>query len=274
MRSINPIISIHPPNIANAMKTKSRSFRQFALAPLAALCLSAGLSTAAAQSSIGVNYGTIGFNTLAPTDSAGAAPFAQTHYNNVSVAPTSLVLNDNTGAASTVALTTTGADSFSVITTPVAGPDETLNNTRANSSATSWSFSLTGITYASYSIVVYDLQFGAGAELGIDVGGLNYYTSSPDYTAAGYLDDNAATPYTYTQGTSTNSAAPTALGDYVVFTNLSGSSQTVTLTGFGGGERIGGFQIVQTVPEPSTWAMLGLGVAGLGFTLRRRATRV
>ncbi|MDQ6655387.1 MAG: PEP-CTERM sorting domain-containing protein [Verrucomicrobiota bacterium] len=225
--------------------------------------------------SIGVNFGGISNGTLGPSDIAGVLPYAQANYNNVSAVATGLTLNDNTGTATTTTLTTTGANSFSIFTAnPVAGPDEILNNSRANSTGTSWSFTLSGIPYASYLLIVYDLQFATGAVVGINAAGITYYTSSPTYNSAGYIDGNPATPFTYTQGTSTDPLAPTPLSDYVLFNNLSGSSVTVTITGGANATRMSGFQVVQIVPEPSAWAMLMLGGAGLLAALRRPGRRV
>ena len=155
----------------------------------------------------------------------------------------------------------------------MSGPDEILNNTRAAGVGTTWSFTVSNIPYDNYSFVVYDLDLTLGVVKGIGLGGLTFYTSSPAYNSVGYIDGDPNTPFTYTQGTSTLSTAPTPLSDYVLFTGLSGSTQTVTITGSGSNLRIGGFQIVQTVPEPSTWAMVGLGGAGLLCLARRRRTR-
>ena len=42
----------------------------------------------------------------------------------------------------------------------------------------------------------------------------------------------------------------------------------------GGGTRLDAVNGASVVPEPSTWALLGVGVVGLSLTLRRRAARV
>ncbi len=229
-----------------------------------------GLPRSSYGSSIGVNFGATSFGTLTSSDVAGLPAFAQANYNNVSAAATGLSLVDDAGLATGVTLTTTGANSFSVFTgNPVSGPDEILYNTRANSTGTSWSFTLSGITYANYAIIVYDLQFATGAVIGVGIGGTTYYSSSPAYNGPGYIDNNAATPFTYTQATSIDPLNPTPLSDYVLFTGLSGSSVTVNITGGANATRISGFQIVQIVPEPSTWAMLSLGGIAMLVGVRR-----
>src|SRR4051794_19992506 len=169
--------------------------------------------------SIGVNFGGVTNGTLAPGDVAGVSPYAQANYNNVSAAASNLTLNNNTGAATTAMLTTIGANSFSIFTgNAIAGPDEILNNSRANNTTgTSWSFTLSGIPYGSYLLIVYDLQFATSAVVGISAGGTSYFTSSPTWNAPGYIDNNPATPFTYTQGTSTDPLAPTPMSDYVLF---------------------------------------------------------
>lgn len=227
---------------------------------------------------IGVNFTNAAvLPVLAPGDSAGVAPFAQTNWNNVSAPAISLALNDNSGGATTALLTTTGA-SFSGITSAVAGADELLNSGRAVGGG-GWSFTLANIPYASYSLIVYDQEFNTGAVIGITAAGTTYYTSSPQFDAAGYLDNNLATPYTYTQGTSTDAMNPTPVSNYVLFSGLSGASQTVQIAG-ASGTRVGGFQIVETsavvggpaVPEPTT-ALFGLALVGAVGLSRRRAAR-
>lgn len=225
---------------------------------------------AARAGSIGVNFGSTSM-ALAATDLAGVPGFAQVNWNNVSAAATGLVLNDSTGVATTAALTTTNT-SISLITSAVADPDEKLNSGRATCITTpSFSFAIASIPYASYSILVYDHQFASGSTVGITIGATSYYTQAPVYNAAGYLDNNASTPFIYTQGTSTSSSAPTPVSNYVLFTGLSGSSQTVVVNGLTTTTpRVGGFQIIETVPEPATIAGIGIGIAALAR--RRRPT--
>lgn len=60
-----------------------------------------------------------------------------------------------------------------------------------------------------------------------------------------------------------------------VFSNLSGFGNTFTIDDVDVGGRIGGGGGVITdggVPEPSTWAMMLIGFAGLGAAIRRRRT--
>lgn len=235
------------------------------LALLSAACI----PLAAEAGQIGVNYGSAS-QAILPSDSAGVPIYAQINWNNVSTAASGLLLNDDTATATTAALTTTNAG-FSLFTSNFNGTDERLNNGRANTiSGTSWSFSLANIPYAAYSIVVYDLQFTVNQQISINCAGTTYYTASPLYNAAGYIDNNPSTGFTYLQGTSTTLGSPTPDSDYVVFTGLSGGSQTVTMqTITNTGARIGGFQIIETVPEPATLSITTLGIAAM---IRRRRT--
>ena len=228
-------------------------------------------SAQAATSSIGVNFG---IDFLNSTDVAGASPFAQSHFNNVFTAPASSLV-DNTGAVTTASLSVAGgsAATYGTSNGPTT-PDEVLNEAFFDTNG-SWSFTLSNIPYANYSIVVYSLGSGTDpADVrSFSVGGTTYYSTSPSALAAGYQDGNPATPFIYTQATSTNSAAPTAASDYVVFSNLSGASQTVTINAVSGPfaeTAVGGFQIVQTIPEPGTGALVSLGLAAIPGVLRLR----
>lgn len=158
-----------------------------------------------------------------------------------------------------------------------ADPDERLNDGSAFRDG-DLSFTITNIPYANYSLVVYDFHNIAGTVQGVTVGGTTFYTSSPSTSGPSYFDGNSTTPFLYTRGTSTNPAAPTPLSNYVVFPGLTGATQTVLdHTVFSPDTTnpnrtiIGGFQIVQTVPEPTTWTLLAGGLGGLlGFTRRPR----
>lgn len=222
-------------------------------------------------STISVNFG---IDFLNSTDVAGASPFAQSNYNNVFNTSASSLVN-NTGAATTASLSITGATASTYGTSngPTT-PDEVLNEAFFSHNG-NWSFTLSNIPYANYSIVIYSL--GAGSDpadvRSISVGGTTYYSTSPSALSPGYQDGNPATSFIYTQATSTNSAAPTTSSDYFVFSNLSGANQTVTINAVSGPfseTEIGGFQIVQTIPEPGTGALVGLGLAAIPGVLRFR----
>jgi hypothetical protein len=134
------------------------------------------------------------------------------------------------------------------------------------------SINVTGILYATYDVYVYGGSDAAGriGTFGLTSGGSTSYFS---LTAENQED-------TYTQATSTYngqgappSGIPTA--NYVEFTGLSGGSFTLT---FGAENSDGslahgaenGFQIVEVVPEPSTWVMLSAGLGLLVWQIRSR----
>lgn len=149
----------------------------------------------------------------------------------------------------------------------------TLNsNYLAESSDTPLTLSISNIPYAEYDLVVYELP-GNSAMLSTTVGTTTYYEAPPDDISSGYVDGNSATPFTYNLATSTDAAAPTADGDYVVFPGLTGSSQSVTIQSLTNqdAEEVNGFQVVEDVPEPPAWSMIvaGIGVGG-GIQYMRR----
>jgi hypothetical protein len=213
--------------------------------------------------SIGVHFSADGSPafTLAAGTSAGVVP--QTNFNNITGSlGTGVALRNNNGAATNATLTF-GAGGINAFFATSVGGDETLNNSSVFSAAGNPSnFTLNNISYDRYDIYVYTLSFG-GANQQTTLGTTSFYGTSPVPNAPGYVDNNTATPYTYTQATSQVSYTPGA--NYVRFSGLTGSTQSFSVTGLGGAGSVGGFQIVQTVPtpEPSTYAMMALGLVAL-----------
>ena len=257
---------------------------------LATLTATLGLLAAPAvlrAQSIGARYyDGSAVNTLAATDVAGAPNFTQANWNNLTTA-SNTALRNNLGTATTLTATlaataATQGDTLTfspVRSGSVAGADERLNNGVVYTQISSLTLTLANIPYSSYSLVVYSLNAvtSAPVRLTLGTGTVLWLRPPPNPIAAGYLDNNAATPFTYTQSTGATQAAAPANSDFVVFTGLTGLTQTLTLLGNDPGDGLRSssfqaFQIINTsaVPEPGTWALLGLGTLGLGVAALRR----
>ena len=193
---------------------------------LATLTLLAAAPAALRAQSIGVDFGDgTPASWLAATDSAGVSPFAQTNFNTL-IFPSNTALKDNAGAATTAVLNASNVSGGSIINS-TAGTDEVLNSgTLFSRGGTPLTITVTNVPFAAYSLVVYDLATTAGFAQSITAGGASFFTLSPDRLGVGYLDHNAATPFTYTQGTGLSAATATANADYVVFPLLTGSTLT------------------------------------------------
>lgn len=233
----------------------------FALLPGHALALS-----------IGVNF-TDGSTNLSPGDSAGVPVFAQTHYNNTGTSGSALV--DNSGAMTTASFTTTSPypNIFADFIPGYAkGPDEKLNAAILYGS-TGLTLQLSGISYAAYSLLVYVLPGNGLCPQTFSVGSTTFFGTSPSPSSPGYVDSNPNSPFIYTPAVGTSAATSTVGADYVLFSGLTGASQTLNVKCLDSSEvtAITGFQIIASVPEPSTWALLGVGAIGLGLALRRRS---
>lgn len=209
------------------------------------------------------NGGTGG--TLATTDSAGV--LASTNYNNVTVSSsaTAIALNDDSGTASGATFTFSSGGNFAAGNENPVGGNEKLYRGYifGNSSVT-----ISGIPYGLYDLYTYGMNDSAGRTAQTTVGAATFYGVSPNPGAAGYIDGNSGTPFTYTRSISTDPNAGTPLGNYARFSNLSGSTLTFTHQATSNNGFLAGFQIVQ-VPEPSSLGLVGLGFA-LALTRRSR----
>lgn len=211
---------------------------------------------------------------MSPSDVAGVV--AQANWNDIAGGSgTDIVLIDDAGAPTLAKLTYTSGGTWSAIAGNGVGGDEKMNNGFVFGNAT---VTVTDVPYAEYDIYVYTLNDAANRVLstvltggeGGPVNGPAFFGSSPNPTAAGFVDGNAATPYTYNLVTSGFLGSPTANGNYVRFTGLRDSTFTFTTSAAGNGY-LGGFQIVPTVvPEPGTIGIVAAATAGL--LIRRRRT--
>jgi hypothetical protein len=179
--------------------------------------------------------------TIPSTGSAGVVP--ATNWNNSNA---DMSLADNTGAASGARFSIAGWWGPWEITA-VGGPDATGAYNRAllggyantSSGVGPEVFSITGIPYSTYNVIVYfssDTAGRAGTISSANAG------QTLDFTTIGPASVNG-TNAVLTQTTDTTGASP--LANYAVFTNVSGSSETLTLSVPNGGG-IAGFQIVAT----------------------------
>jgi hypothetical protein len=125
---------------------------------------------------------------------------------------------------------------------------------------------VSGITFPQYSLYIYTLN-DVPRKGETTVGNTTYYGMSPSPGAAGYVDSNALTPYTYNRIISVDPLDPTPLGNYVLVEGL--TSASISFSQFATGDGfLSGFQLV-AVPEPSSMLTVFSGSAVL-LGLRRR----
>jgi hypothetical protein len=114
--------------------------------------------------------------------------------------------------------------------------------------------SVTGISYPTYNLIVY-LESDSGGRTGcVSTSGAStkYYYST---------EGGSNQPASYVQITSTTSGAYTT-GNYVVFTGLSGSSQTITLNSQNNWAGICGFQVQSTSTSSTSTTPISISFAG------------
>ncbi len=117
-------------------------------------------------------------------------------------------------------------------------------------------------TFATYDLIVYGAGYdgAAGGNQGAyTVGGTTYYMQKT-------TTDNA----TLVQSSDIDSADGVDVGNYVVFSGLSGDIQTLTVSALNGSTGIGGIQVVGTViPEPATLGLVAV-FGGATLFIRRK----
>jgi hypothetical protein len=226
---------------------------------------------------IAVNFAPAGFGFDLPSGtSAGVVP--QTNWKNVtattnSTTISSTIMNDNTGTPTTATFSVSGTSLGlgSVQTAAASTPgDERMMASNLSSNPT-MTVSLANIPYAAYDLIIYNLPLFAGVKYTYTVGSTSYFGNSPSAgpTSAGYVDNNSGTPFTFTQATSTNTLSPTLNSTYARFDGLSGDINFI-VTGGNGIAYLNGFQIIESVPEPSRAALLMTGLLALSARRSRR----
>lgn len=216
--------------------------------------------------------------TLASSDLAGAPGVRTNDWNNITSASFS-------GAS----LVDSSGSTVSGLTLTVSGPNPNTRNNVGSASqndytvfntvidiSSSASISLSGIPYNAYDLFFYIFPetTSTTARGGhITIGSTTYYVNGGNGANAVSMPGTDGSGYVLSTAT-TLLASQSTPGNYVKFTGLTGSSQTVSLVSDNFGDntprlKVGGFQLV-AVPEPSTLAMLGMGVLGLAGMFRAR----
>jgi hypothetical protein len=200
-----------------------------------------------------------------------AGVVAATNWNN---SINGISLNYDNGAASGAGFTIGGSwGAWGITAFGSPDGDGTYNRTLLGGYANTSSgigpeiFSITGIPYSVYDLIVYISSDTAGrtGTIASANAGITY-----DFTTMAFSEftsTGAGGTAIFSQTTDTTLANPAA--DYAVFSNLTGSSDTLTLNIPDGGG-IAGFQITP-VPEPGTITLAAL--TGLGLVFRRRRSR-
>ncbi len=236
------------------------------------------VTVASHAASIGVNFHN--GHTLAPTDVAGVTGVAQENWNNMTInnvdanghnnsgSITNLIDNDGNAVANmTIDVSATG--STKVYRADGAGWDFTGGDLILQSSHfhPQPKITITDIPYAQYDVYIY---VGAGGSNG---DGMATITAN----SAGVVDATSTYWYhfryengNYVQATNTT-GTNIERSNYILWTGNTASDITIDWDGkIGSGSWTGtkGIQIVNTIPEPTTLALLA-GV--LGMMRKRRA---
>lgn len=269
---------------------KVTSYSRFA----ALLGLVVFLSADANAASINVQFqGSGDGNTpaLAPTDFAGVVP--QSNYNvfagTLAAGPTAL--NNNLGVPSGASMTTSTWNAIWHATPTIpAGTDEILNRggvySLVGDAQGANDITVSSVPFALYDVYVYTLYDAPGNTVNVALtptsgsGGGVFYGTNPNAGAAGYVDGNINTPFTYTQALGTTFGTATPNATYFKFSNLTASEFSFSVSQVSGGNpAVDGFQIVQVevppapIPEPSSMILLGCGIVGLSAMRRRSRSK-
>jgi hypothetical protein len=170
---------------------------------------------------------------------------------------------DNTGSTGS---NINGQHNYSMVT---GTANDLLLGGGIDSSAGTLTLTLTGLSAtADYTIITYvsSLYFAAPAVGSVSDGASTFY----------YKPTNGTGLTSFVQGTATTEASAEA-ANYVEFDGVTGlTTQVLTIadaSADGGLPALMAFQIIE-VPEPSTYALLGLACAGVFLVVRRRTVRV
>jgi fibronectin type 3 domain-containing protein len=197
---------------------------------------------------VGTGFNSVGVNfvggrggqpnyAMAPTDVAGV--YAEDNFNNATGGSgTNVPLVDANGNATPMRLTYTSGGTYASRDGAVvpANGDQKLNHGFIYGNA---NVTVSNIPFSRYYVYVYELNDAAGRVETTTANGLSYYGASAD---PNNLITGTDQPYTYTQTVSTNQAAPTVGGNWVLYV---GTSPTFNFTTSAPGNGyLNGFQIV------------------------------
>jgi PKD repeat protein len=223
-----------------------------------ATCLLLAAAAAGVQATNIISWHDSNGNTIPATGVAGVALATNWNNSNPGNGGGIAALLDNTNVATTAGFTVTGTYGGWGIGAE-GGPDGdgTYNrsllggyaNTSSGVSGGVEVFSITGIPYSTYNIIAYFSSDTANrtGTIGSANAGITY-----DFSTIGPPSVSGASAV-LTQTTDTTAANPVA--NYAVFTNLTGSSETLTLSIPNGGG-MAGFQIVNTGTVTNTLSLV------------------
>ena len=208
------------------------------------------------------------------TDSVGAVPGVG--WQEVSGFPNftnvNLDFDDGSSSGATATLTGSNGNRTSLVNTAVNTPDSIMFergfriDDTPNSEMSFSGLPTTGDFAAGYDVYFYFDYDAASvddtATLGASDGTTTFYHSNNPNTTGSLFTGS------YIQTTSTDSLNPSAIGNYVLFSGLSGASQTFSFDiDVDNTYLITGAQFV-AVPEPSTAGLVSIAL--LGLLARRR----
>ncbi|HEX8913277.1 MAG TPA: hypothetical protein VF796_13030 [Humisphaera sp.] len=259
----------------------------------AAALVGAGAGATAQAAMVGLDWGT---TAVGPTETAGVVAMQNwtslsTSVGTVGGGPTSLRADDGTAAGS---VTWVGGTSTNTGLTNSAGNNRMMFgylDTAGNTAQTV--VTVTGlpasITGAPYAVIVYydtpngtENRVGRYALSGVTTGANTLYGRDAASTnfAGTFVQGQTTSPTVVTPGSTFNDAAAqsVAAGNYLVFTDVSGSSFTLTATPYvssGNNPRapINGMQIVPMAALPEPGSVAAAALAGAGLLLRRARRR-
>ena len=236
------------------------------------------LANGAQAASVGVNFSKDTNGSLASTDVAGEV--AQSSWNNVS-STTAMNLYDSTDTDTTIDLSITGVFNIWGTGAGTSNADQKLMSQAyqwgagAGSKTNTATFSFSQIGYTNYDVYVYSplaISYPYRQQ-SITLGSTTFWLGGTSGSTPDTFND--ASDYTLATATSSAAAVAETPTNYVRFSNLSGSSFSVSVNAPAGSYnlgRIAGFQIVEVsaVPEAETSAMMVVGLGILSFMTRRR----